>query len=93
MTTTRVFQHYLSAVCEIDGTPAVLGDSSVKLLTVDMKQWGNDGYLSIPADIPIEGFTLGVGVRAVGRRSWRGEGEAGGKGGRGGRSRRKSGVE
>jgi len=62
MTTTRIFQHYLAALCDIDGAPAALGDTSVKLLAIDMHQWGGDGYLSIPADVPIDGFSLSVGV-------------------------------
>ncbi|KAL1528335.1 hypothetical protein AB1Y20_009689 [Prymnesium parvum] len=62
MTTTRVFTHYLTAICDIDGAPAVLGDTSLKILQLDMTRWGGDGYLSIPADIPIQGFSMGVGV-------------------------------
>ena len=47
MSTTRVFQNYLSAVTEIDGQPAVVGDSSVKILHLDMPKWGADDCLSI----------------------------------------------
>jgi len=62
MTTTRIFQHYLAALCDIDGQPAALGDTSVKLLQIDMLKWGGEGYLSIPADVPISGFTMSLGV-------------------------------
>jgi len=62
MTTTRIFQHYLAALCDIDGAPAALGDTSVKMLQIDMQKWGSEGYLSIPADVAIQGFTMSIGV-------------------------------
>ena len=32
MSTTRIFQNYLAAAVEIEGSPAVLGDTSLKVL-------------------------------------------------------------
>jgi hypothetical protein len=34
MFTTRVFQNYLSACIELEGSPAVLGDKSLKVMSV-----------------------------------------------------------
>jgi len=56
MSTTRIFQNYLSACIELDGSPAVLGDTSLKVLSIDMAKWGQDDCLSIAADIEIEGY-------------------------------------
>lgn len=62
MSTTRIFQNYLSAVTEIDGQPAVVGDTSVKILHLAMAKWGSDDCLSIAADIEVDGFAPRVGV-------------------------------
>ena len=47
MSTTRIFQNYLTAAIELEGSPAVLGDTSLKVLSVDMAKWGTDGCLSM----------------------------------------------
>jgi len=62
MSTTRVFQNYLSACIELEGSPAVLGDKSLKVLRVDMAKWGTDDCLSIAADIEVDGFEPRIGV-------------------------------
>lgn len=62
MSTTRVFQNYLSACIELEGSPAVLGDSSLKVLRVDMAKWGQDSCLSIAADVEVDGFSPGIGL-------------------------------
>jgi hypothetical protein len=56
MSTTRIFSNYLTAAFELEGTPAVLGDQSLKILRVDMAKWGTDECLSIAADIEVEGY-------------------------------------
>ena len=68
MTTTRIFQNYLSACIELEGTPAVLGDTSLKILRLDMSKWGTDECISIVADIEIEGFVaskIGTSLNAI----------------------------
>jgi hypothetical protein len=63
MSTTRVFTSYLSAVMELDGSPAVLGDTSLKVLRIDMAKWGQDDCLSIAADIEVPDFEFkGLGI-------------------------------
>jgi len=62
MSTTRVFQNYLSACIELEGSPAVLGDESLKVLRIDMNKWGKDDCLSIAADVAVDGFTPAIGV-------------------------------
>ena len=62
MSTTRIFQDYLSAAIELDGSPAVLGDRSLKVLRIDMAKWGTEECLSIAADIEIEGYDGRVGT-------------------------------
>ena len=62
MSTTRIFEGYLSALTTIDGAPAVLGDKSLKVLNIDMSKWGEEDCLSVAADIEIEGFTARPGV-------------------------------
>jgi len=62
MSTTRVFTNYLSACLELEGSPAVLGDKSLKVLRVDMAKWGQDDCLSIAADIEVDGFEPRIGV-------------------------------
>ena len=49
MSTTRIFQNYLSSAIELEGSPAVLGDTSLKVLRVDMAKWGTDECLSMCA--------------------------------------------
>ena len=62
MSTTRVFQNYLSGCIELEGSPAVLGDGSLKVLRIDMGRWGQDDCLTIAADIPVDGFVPAIGV-------------------------------
>jgi len=62
MSTTRIFSNYLSACIELEGSPAVLGDKSLKVLRVDMAKWGTDDCLSIAADIEIEGYDARIGT-------------------------------
>jgi len=52
MSTTRIFQNYLSAAVEIEGSPAVIGDTSLKVLRIDMAKWGTDECLSMYAAPP-----------------------------------------
>jgi hypothetical protein len=56
MSTTRIFGNYLMHVMELEGSPAVLGDKSLKVLRVDMSKWGSDECLSIAADIEVPEF-------------------------------------
>jgi hypothetical protein len=56
MSTTRIFQEYLSAGINLEGSPAVLGDTSLKVLRIDMAKWGTEECISIAADIEIEGY-------------------------------------
>lgn len=67
MSTTRVFQNYLSGCIELEGTPAVLGDTSLKILRIDMSKWGTEECLSIVADIEIEGYDgrIGTSLNAI----------------------------
>ena len=46
----------------LEGSPAVLGDTSLKVLSIDMGKWGTEECLSIAADIEIEGFDGRVGT-------------------------------
>jgi len=69
MSTTRIFQNYLSAAIELDGSPAVLGDKSLKVLRVDMTKWGTEECLSIAADIEIEGYDGRIGTSLQGMAS------------------------
>ena len=62
MSTTRIFQNYLSAAIELEGSPAVLGDTSMKVLRIDMSKWGTEECLSIAADIEIEGYDGRIGT-------------------------------
>ena len=62
MSTTRIFQNYLSAAIELEGSPAVIGDNSMKVLRIDMSKWGTEECLSIAADIEIEGYDGRIGT-------------------------------
>lgn len=62
MSTLRVFEGYLSQLTLVDGMPALLGDSSLKILQIDVENWGESGFISIAADIFIEDFEADVGV-------------------------------
>ena len=75
MSTTRIFQNYLSAAVELEGSPAVLGDTSMKVLRIDMAKWGTDECLSIAADIEIEGYDgrIGTSLNAMACKSLGGE--------------------
>ena len=55
-------QEYLTACVELDGSPAVLGDRSLKVLRVDMAKWGTDECLSVVADVAVDGFEPRIGV-------------------------------
>jgi len=68
MSTTRIFSNYLSAAIELEGSPAVLGDTSLKVLRIDMAKWGTEECLSICADIEIDGFdhtVIGTSLNAI----------------------------
>jgi len=75
MSTTRIFQNYLSACIELEGSPAVVGDTSLKVLRVDMAKWGTDECLSIAADIEIEGYDgrIGTSLNAIACKSLGGD--------------------
>ena len=55
MSTTRIFQNYCAAAVELEGSPAVIGDKSMKVLRIDMAKWGTEDFLTVAADIEIEG--------------------------------------
>jgi len=66
MSTTRIFQNYCSAALELEGSPAVIGDKSMKVLRIDMAKWGTEDFLTIAADIEIEGYDGRVGTSLQG---------------------------